>query len=292
MPQKKKSVRVSSLKGIRLYNYLLKKLGEENKAQDSKQILGIAAKRKIVSEQLYPEFKGKKTTAKQIIGSIKQTVRSLAPKEICNPLYLSEAYLSFVEFYEIDNHIRTVLPDCLDVRVNAGYLGKTKIFNTRNYSYHGDGVRKIIENIREELAKNESGMAYFSGIVKTKPNRKNNGNPDNYFVEYVLYINDTPEADDTGTDYEIDKKERKKVENVKTWLAERFKVLEKEKKRRKRQQKKLEPKKPTQTKSEISMRVRNAIASLRALLKAKVITKKEFESQKAKLLSYKKRPLK
>ena len=29
-------------------------------------------------------------------------------------------------------------------------FGKTKIFNTRNYSYYGDGVKKIIEKIREE----------------------------------------------------------------------------------------------------------------------------------------------
>lgn len=294
MPPKKKFTRISSLKGIRLYNYLLKRLGEENRKQDAKQLLGISAKRKIVSEQLYPAFKAQKPSVKTVTAAIKKSVGELAPKEICNPLYLSEAYLAFVEFYEIDNHIRTVLPDCLDVRVNAGYLGKAKIFNTRNYSYHGDGVRKIIENIREELAKNESGMAYFSGIVKVKPNRKNNGNPDNYFVEYVLYINDVPEVDDSGVEYTIDRTERKKVENVKTWLAERFKVLEKEKKKRKRQQKKQSApaKKKAVAKSEVSMRVRTAIESLKGLLKAKVITKKEFEAQRAKLLSYKKRPLK
>ena len=176
MPNKKKRVPVSDLKGIKLYNFLLKQLSEQNKKSKTKQKLSLAGKRKIVSEQLYPKFKaGLAVTQKDIKKEVGVLIRGLAPKEICNPLYLSEAYLAFIEYYEIDNHIRTVLPDCLDVRVNAGYLGKTQIFNTNNYGYYSSGVKKIIENIRKELDENKSGMAEFSGVVKVKPKKPNDG---------------------------------------------------------------------------------------------------------------------
>ena len=152
MSTNKKRVNVSNLKGLRLYNYLLKRLGEENAKKPKKQRLGLSSRREIVSKQLYPKFKkADKVSITEINKDINGIVRKLPPSEICNPLYLSEAYLAFVEYYEIDNHIRTVLPDCLDVRVNAGSFGKTKIFNTNSYTYYGDGVRKIIENIRKEI---------------------------------------------------------------------------------------------------------------------------------------------
>ena len=132
-PNKKKIVNVSQLKGIRLYNFLVKELGEANNKLHNQQKIGATKRRKIVSELIYPKFKAKeKLSLREIRTDIRRVVKTLPPKEICNPLYLSEAYLAFVEYYEIDNHIRTVLPDCLDVRVNAGALGKTKVFSSIN----------------------------------------------------------------------------------------------------------------------------------------------------------------
>ena len=294
MPSKKKRVVVSQLKGIKLYNFLLKELSEQNKKSTTKQKLSLAAKRKIVSEKLYPKFKSaSKVTLQEIRKDIRGIVKVLAPKEICNPLYLSEAYLAFIEYYEIDNHIRSVLPDCLDVRVNAGYLGKTKIFNTNNYSYYSSGVKKIIENIRQELDENKSGVAEFSGVVKVKPKRPNDGNGDNYYVEFVLSINDKPEADETPADFDLPKKEEKKVEKVREILAERFGQLQKEKRKRKRkakkEQEKKELEKPQVQKKKIATEIRNSINALRRLLKAKLITQEEFEAQKQSLMRLKKR---
>ena len=291
MPTKKNKVKVSELKGLKLYNFLVKELGESNKSLPNAQRMGIARRRKIVSEEIYPKFKAKpKLLLREIRSDIRKVINALPPKEICNPLYLSEAYLSFVEYYEIDNHIRTVLPDCLDVKVNAGVLGKTKIFNTKNYTYYGDGVRKIIENIREELAENKSGMAYFSGVVKLKPKRKNDGTPDNYYVEYILYINDVPEANDDSVDYDLPYTEQKKVNQINDYLAGKFKTLQKEKRKRKRIAQKLIPKKPSEQKKEINQAIRGAINSLQQLLKQKVITKAEFERQKKSIMAYKNNP--
>lgn len=289
MAPKKNRVKVSELKGLRLYNFLLKRLGEENAKKPKKQQLGRASRRQIVSKELYPKFK-QGAKAVDVTKAVKKIVTGLPPAEICNPLYLSEAYLSFVEYYEIDNHIRTVLPDCLNVRVNAGGFGKTKIFNTNNYSYYGNGVRKIIENIRKELEDNKSGIAYFSGVVKLMRGKPNDGNPANYYVEYVLYINDTPEADDNPVDFDLPRKEVKKVEEVKDYLADRFGVLEKAKRKRKREAKKAKPKTAKEEKKIKETEIRNAINSLKRLLKAKLITKEQFEQQKASLTSLKRKP--
>jgi hypothetical protein len=282
----------SNLKGIKLYNALLKELGEANKKATNSQRLSSSQRRKIVSEQLYPKFKdAPRVLVGQVNKDIRRIIKGLPPIEICNPLYLSEAYLSFVEYYEINNHIMRVLPECLDVRVNGGQYGVTKIFNTSNYSYYSDGVQKIIENIRKEID-NSSGRAYFSGIVKLKPRRKNNGEAQNYFVDYVLYMNDEPLSSDDGVDYSLPKREGKKVEKVKDFLVEKFKILEKEKKKRKRQAKKKreEAKKqdPKEQKRITNQAIQNAIASLRLLLKNRIITKEEFERQKRDLISRKK----
>jgi len=282
----------SNLRGIKLYNALLKELGEANKKAKNSQRLSASQRRKIVSEELYPKFKNApRVLVGQVNKDIRGIIKGLPPIEICNPLYLSEAYLSFVEYYEINNHIMRVLPECLDVRVNGGQYGVTKIFNTSNYSYYSDGVQKIIENIRKEV-NNNSGRAYFSGIVKLKPRRKNNGEGQNYFVDYVLYLNDEAIDSDDGVDYSLPKREGKKVEKVKDFLVEKFKILEKEKKKRKRQAKKKreETKKqdPKEQKRITNKAIQNAIASLRLLLKNKIITKDEFERQKRDLISRKK----
>jgi ribosome recycling factor len=288
MAQGKKKPNMSKLKGIKLYNFLLKELGEQNKKTPAQQRLGIETRRKIVSETLYPKFKKEaKLSIRAIRKDIKEIVKALPPKEICHPLYLAEAYLANIEYYELDNHIRSVLPDCLDIMVNAGYLGKTKIFNTRGYSYYSDGVRRIIENIREELRENKSGLAYFDGIPKLKYRKPNNGQAENYYIEFVLYINDIPEVDDSPVDFDLPNREQKKADKVKTYLSKRFATLQKEKRKRKRQAKKALPKTEKQKKQQLTKELRIAINALKRLLKDGQISKDQFEKQKASLMGLK-----
>jgi hypothetical protein len=136
MTKKKAKVQVGQLKGVKLYNYLLRELGNLNNNLPNQQRLSISSKRAIISKDIYPKYKSaSKVLLRDIKKDLNKIVKALPPREICNPLYLSEAYLSFVEYYEIDNHIKTVLPDCLDIKIDANGYGKTKIFNTRNYSW-------------------------------------------------------------------------------------------------------------------------------------------------------------
>jgi hypothetical protein len=273
----------TNLKGIKLYNALVKRLGEANKKAIGSQTLSVSERRNIVSKELYPKFKEGKISIREVNRDIKKIVTALPPQEVCNPLYLSTSYLTAIEYYEMDNQIRMQLPQCLDIRVNGGSYGSTKIFNTSNYNYYSDGVKKIIEKVRADV-QNDSGTAYFTGIVKLKPRRKNDGNGDNYFVDYVLYINDEPEANDEEADFTLPKKENKKVEKVRDFLSVKFNELVKEKKKRQRQAKKkkaeAKSREPKEQKRLTNEAIQKAIASYRLLLKYGKITKEEFEKFK------------
>jgi hypothetical protein len=273
MPQKKKRVKVADLKGAKLYNFLLKTLGEDVKLNPKKQQLGITSRRRLVKEVLYPKFKDGKVTITEIRKSIKSIIRGLPPAEICNPLFLKEVSLAAEDYYEIDNHIRTVLPDCVDVIVNAGQFGKTQMFNTANYSYYATGVRKIIENIREALD-NNSGVAQFYGVVKLKKKRPNDGKAENYYIEYLLYFNGETELDDTPVDYDIPKKYDKIQQEIDKGIFVVVKKQQKEKRKRKLAKKKARPDyKLTQYLASLQLDKQ----SLKSKLEAGRITKEQYK---------------
>jgi hypothetical protein len=273
MPQKKKRVKVADLKGAKLYNFLLKTLGEDVKLNPKKQQLGITSRRRLVKEVLYPKFKDGKVTITEIRKSIKGIIRGLPPAEICNPLFLKEVSLAAEDYYEIDNHIRTVLPDCVDVIVNAGQFGKTQMFNTANYSYYATGVRKIIENIREALD-NNSGVAQFYGVVKLKKKRPNDGKAENYYIEYLLYFNGETELDDTPVDYDIPKKYDKIQQEIDKGIFVVVKKQQKEKRKRKLAKKKARPDyKLTQYLASLQLDKQ----SLKSKLEAGRITKEQYK---------------
>ena len=82
MPTKKNKVKVSELKGLKLYNFLVKELGESNKSLPNSQRIGIARRRKIVSEELYPKFKARpKVLLRDIRTDIRKVIKSLPPKD-------------------------------------------------------------------------------------------------------------------------------------------------------------------------------------------------------------------
>lgn len=292
MPKQKKVV-VSKLKGVRLYNYLLREIREQNQKNPKQQQLGIDSRRRIVKEQLYPLVKASpRMGVRAIRAAIKQIITALPPQEICNPLYLPDSYLQFIEYYDIDNHIRTQLPDCIDVMVNAGSLGQTRIFNTSNYSYYGNGVRQIVENIRQ-VVQNTSGEAYFDGIIKLKPKKKNNGVGSNYYVEYILYLNQITEGDETPIEFDVPKIKKDTQDDIRGYMSKRFKLLQREKAKRKRIAKRSAPKTEKEKKKQATAAVRKSIQGLRELLKQGSITKAQFEKLKKTLLQYKnKKPVK
>ena len=274
------------------YNFILKALGDYNKAS-GQQPLTIQRRREIVSTILYPKYKDQRYFKTAVRQEVKGIVQELPPAEVCNPLYLDEAYLTLVEFFNIDEHIRTVLPDCIDVKVSGGGFGQTKIFNTQNYTYHASGVKKIVEEIRDYIG-NSSDIAFFTGIIKLKPKKKNNGRGENYYVDYVLYINNVAQANDKDVNFDKATREQTKVNEIQKFLGKKIKRLKAEKRKRKNQAIKVakkaeaaKPKSQAQREAEIKTAIKQGLESLKNLYLLGALTREQYNQQKKALLNKK-----
>ena len=124
--------------------------------------------------------------------------------------------------------MQTVVPDCIYVRVNADEFGTTRIFNTREYNYTRSGVRAIVENIRSAM---DDGMlpstVDFAGYKKLRPKKRNDGTPENYFLDFILNVAGEPIADSTVVQYDLPrtKEVKKKETKVRNILLGRLKQL-------------------------------------------------------------------
>jgi hypothetical protein len=98
-------------------------------------------------------------------------------------------------------------------------------------------IRPIAENPNKRLRIYPS----YAGIQKLRPKKKNDGTPENYFLDMVLYINDEPVADDDSTRFELPKTKevREAKRRTKNALDEKLKTLKQKKARKKRARKTL-----------------------------------------------------
>jgi len=222
MPSKSK---FKELKGLALYNFLLKKLAEQNKKSPKKLQLSLRRRREIVSKDLYSKFKNAPTyTLSEVNLDIRKIVKGLPKEEVCNPNNLETSQLEDFEFWDLDKYILS-LPDCTYVRVNAGSYGVTKIFSTRGYDYRSLGISAIVEDIRKDTV-NDSGVASFKPVVKLKPKKQPNKNiGENYFIDLVLNINnqfvDSTKSEEVKEET-IKVKKTKKVEELKEKVVKKI----------------------------------------------------------------------
>lgn len=229
-----------------LYNRLLKQFTAINNKLPEERKLSISERRKIIKESLIPKFKNVpdyKLRVKSIKEQIFTEYEKVPPKEACDLNYIDPSiYGKPVNWFEIDEFLTEKVLECIYVRVNAGEFGKTKIFNTRDYDYYNNGVQKITEKIREVADNPKSRIKIYPvymGIQKLKPRKRNDGTPENYFLDMVLYINNHPMADEESTKFPLPKtKEVRKIKTkIKNVLDDRFKQLELKKQRKKRAKK-------------------------------------------------------
>ena len=106
---------------------------------------------------------------------------------------------------------------------------------------------------------------------------QNDGQAGSYFIDFVLYIKDTPEVDDEPARFGLNKGQQKKKNRIRDIMAERFEKLQREKRKEKAKRKKASP-------EEKQKKIQASINADRALLRSKLITKKEFERRKAQIL--------
>jgi len=208
------------------YNKILKQFTKVNAKLPEERKLSIEQRRKIIKEKILPKFRGKKhyqIKVSKIKTYVLREVERIPPREICNLNYLDLAEFQYIEWFSLDETISELVPDCVYVKVSAGEWGETNIFNTRNYQYGRNGVRRIVEAIRTD-AENESGRFVFTAVRKLRPRKANDGSAENYYLDFVLNLvgrrgQADPQGDMDQVSFELPRtrdtrKKRTKISNI------------------------------------------------------------------------------
>lgn len=218
-----------------VYNRILREFTKINNDLPEDRKLSLADRRKIISEKIYPNYKGQaksKFRVKPLKKTINGIVDKIPPKETCDPNYIDPSVYRTIDVFGIDEHLQSVIPACIYVQVNGGEFGETRIFNTRNYSYERSGVKGIIEAIREGMANRDIPSELdWAGYQKLRPKKPNNGVGENYYIEYILNINGTPQGDTTTTRLKLPKGEKPKKTKVTNIILERISKVRAKKKK-------------------------------------------------------------
>lgn len=231
------------------YNRILKEFTKLNNKLPEENKLSLKLRREIIKKVIMPQYKGVpkyKIKIKPLRNLIVSEIEKVPPKEICDLNYIDPSEFAFVEWYALDETISELVPDCVYVKVTAGDYGETNIFNTRNYEYGRNGVRNIVEEIRPD-ADNSSGKFIFSGYKKLRPRKKNDGTPENYYLDFVLFLidkkgNQEPQGETESVKFNLPKtrETRSKKTQVKNIIEDRIKRLKSKKDSRRRARKTLD----------------------------------------------------
>jgi len=236
-------------KKITKYNLILKEFTKVNNKLPQEQKLSIKERREVIKNVLMPLYEDVskyKIRLKPLRQQINREISLFPPKEICDLNYIDVSEYAIVEWFALDETIRELIPDCVYVKVSAGEFGQTNIFNTRNYEYGAKGVRDIVEAIRP-YAENESGRYIFSGYQKLRPRKRNDGTPENYYLDLILIFTDSRgnEIAMGNTDsvkYQLpkDRETRRKKTKVKHIIESRIKKLKQKRDSKRRAKKTLQ----------------------------------------------------
>lgn len=279
--------------GGQVYNRILHEVSEVNKLVSENQRLTLDERRKLISEDLYPKYKGKPargidwTKVKQEIAAYFRKLR----KDICDVLSIPENSYQAINYFDIDDFLGNILPPCIFVEVVAGKYGRTIIFNTKEYNYYESGAQQITNNINAAVRNGEirggtNDIPVYVGEPQLRPNKKNDGNPENYYLKLVLAISEIPVEESDLLKIPKRKKTTKKKKATKqrmtSYILERTKKLS-------TQKSKVKP-----IRQKLSQRINDARFERRALqrlIKSKALPKKylktwaenSFKEEKQKL---------
>lgn len=240
---KKKSNKAKKPTKVTRYNRILKQFTAINNSLPEEAKISYKKRRQLTKSHLIPKF-DKTPDYKLRVKDIKDAILyeydqlPLKPDEACNLNFIDPSnYKRPVNFYEIDEFLEKVMPDCIYAKVSAGKFGETNIFNTRDYNYARSGIQYITEAIRKQY--NKSGQAYYQGYQKLRPGKKNNGQSDSYYLDMVLFINNDAQGDTKTTKYKLPKTRQvsSAKRNVENMMEEKFKMLKREKSNVKRAKK-------------------------------------------------------
>jgi antitoxin component HigA of HigAB toxin-antitoxin module len=231
------------------YNRILKEFTKLNNKLPEENKLSIKLRREIIKKVILPKLEDVpqyKIRVKSLRTLLIKEIEKVPPKEVCDLNYIDPSEFAFVEWYALDETISELVPDCVFVKVTAGEYGETRIFNTRDYEYGRNGVRSIVEEIRPD-ADNSSGKFIFSGYKKLRPRKKNDGTPENYYLDFVLFLidkkgNELPQGEAESVQFDLPKtrENRSKKTQIKNIIEDRIKKLKTKKDSRRRARKTLD----------------------------------------------------
>lgn len=304
---RKKIRSANSSLGIKRFN---KVLSETRKVlKKSGKDIPFDTARKYVSEFVYPHFNKIPTfklTKKSINLQAKKVIRTIPPEDTSiiskkdNIDYLNWGDITGVEFYELEEIIKTVIPKDMIIQINAGKLGIIPFFKAKNWKLVRPEWIDLREEIREfavtpEKASGASGSFLFYAQpfhLKGKPvnkNIKNNGIEfrlisDKYGDVYKEFKNIENEKVD------IEAKGTREKGTKKRKLSEKLKELKKKKKKEHEEVNKI--KKKGKNKSEVKdmlelrktqLKIQRSIEKERRTLlesfKLGLISKKEYRKE-------------
>jgi len=158
-----------------------------------------------------------------------------------------------IEWWDIGNALR-MIPDDVKVRVNAGSLGITDILKNNMVDYQMSGISSIVEEIRR-MTDNGSGPSW-NGFRMLVPGKENNGNPCNYFIDFILdgvgeeieekdFLEESIDLDETEL-----KKRRQTLKNIEKLKTQKAKEREVSKSKREKLEKSRKRERPTEAPKE------------------------------------------
>ncbi len=224
-----KPVKAKQPKSLYLYNKISHDLAEYNKSLRDADKIPYALRKKIAKDIL-AHFKGlpkRAATYKAIREYIEQQLSEF-DSSICDPRTIDASKYALIPFYDLDAFMGE-LPDCVDVRVNAGQYGDTGIFNTADYNYAGSGCKAIVDTLEPFHHGSPPNCPQFEGKILVKPNRQDDNNKTSYYLEMQVIMNEGEPAHLKGQGKEVAAKQISKKERAERKLKEQAKKLAQEK---------------------------------------------------------------
>jgi hypothetical protein len=176
--------------GILVYNLLVKEVTRRNASLPENKQLTIKERRTWISEKLYPAYKGI-SKSRIRLGDLRATIdkklKRLPRKLIENLAAIDPLTYQGIEYFAIDDFIAQVLPKNVFVKVDAGTYGSTGIFKVVDFDYQRSGIQTITNNINNNFTRRRSSdIPVYFGAIQLRPQKKNDGSPDSYYLEMTF----------------------------------------------------------------------------------------------------------
>lgn len=226
-----------STKGILIYNLLLKEVSKINKLLPEDRKMSLSERRSWISKKLYPKYKDQARSRIRLTplrDTLYKKIKRLPKKIGCDVLALNPLSFQDIPYFEIESFLSDVLPKCIYVKVNAGDFGETPVFNTRDFNYYSSGVADITNRLNEYCRRHDkdtSSIPEYSGIIRLRSKKKNDGIPDNYFLEMILIWDERSKPkQQLQIPYKKKTKKQETAEsNIKKYVMDRAKTVKNQK---------------------------------------------------------------